>query len=115
MAGSGVTIDNSDQNESAINQQHPKSLANISRSDSAVRFNLRLAQSSTAEVNTVISDLDTEKVNSVLAVRLCNWSRQPMLKLAQDGLIKIQSSFLSGSAESLQDFCKSGVCASLLS
>lgn len=40
---------------------------------------------------------------------------QPMLKLAQDGLIKIKSSSLSGSLGNLQDFCKSGVCGPQLS
>ena len=40
---------------------------------------------------------------------------QPVLKLAQDGLIKIKSSSLSGSPANLQDFCKSGICGPLLS
>jgi len=115
MAGSSVTIHNSGHNESAINPQHPESLANNPRSDSAVCFNLRLAQPVVAPT---AWGLDTEKVDSVSAVRLCDWSRlnrQPMLKLAQDGLIKIQSSLLSGSPGSLLDFCKFGVCASPLS
>jgi len=114
IAGSGGTIDNSGQIESAIDIEHPESLANNSRSNNAVCSNQQVAQpvvATTARANTVFSRLDTEEVDTVSAVRFCNSFRlnsQPMLKLAQDGLIKIQSSLLTGSPGSLQDFCKFG-------
>lgn len=106
------TVDNSGQIEPAINKKHLKFLANKSRSNSTVCFNQQLAQSVvaiTAETNTVNSELDTEKVNIVSAVRFCDsirLNRQSILKLVQDNLIKIQSSLLTSSSESLQDFCK---------
>ena len=67
IAGSGGTIDNSGQIESAINAEHPESLANNSRSNSVVCFNQQLAQpvvATTAGTNTVVSGLDTEEVDS---------------------------------------------------
>ncbi|KAL9628809.1 MAG: hypothetical protein Q9164_007138 [Protoblastenia rupestris] len=114
MAGSGGTIESSGQNELAIHPQHPESPANNSRSNNAVCFNQQLAQPVIAPTAGVVSGLDTEEVDSVSAVRLYNWTRfnlQPMLKLAQDGLIKIRSSLLSGSLRSLQDFYVHSICA----
>ena len=121
VAGSGVTIDNNSQNESASNPQHLESLANNPPSNIAVCFNQQLAQpvvAPPAGVNTVISGLNTEELNSVSAARFCNWTRlnrQPTLKLAQDGLIKIRPGLLSSSPGNLQDFCKFGVYAPPLS
>lgn len=66
IAGSGGTIENSGQIESAINAEHPESLANNSRSNSVVCFNQQLAQpvvATTAGANTVASGLDTEEVD----------------------------------------------------
>ena len=113
-AGSGGTVDNSGQLEPAINTEHPETLANNSRSNSAVCFNQQLAQSvvaTTAGANAVDSGLDTEEVDIVSAVRFrgsIRLNRQPLLQLAQDGLIKIQSSLCPGSPGSLKDFCKFG-------
>lgn len=67
IAGSGGTIDYSGQIESAINAEHPESLANNSRSNSVVCFNQQLAQpvvATTAGTNNVVSRLDTEEVDS---------------------------------------------------
>lgn len=120
MAGSIGTIDNSGQIESAINTEHPESLPNILQSNSALCFNQQLAQpvvATTAGANTVVSRFDTKEIDSVSAARFCNWihlNRQPMLKLAQDGLIKVQSSLLTGSPGSLHDFCKFGDRAPLI-
>lgn len=67
ITGSGGAIDNSGQIESAINAEHPESLANNYRSNSVVCFNQQLAQpvvATTAGTNTVVSGLDTEEVDS---------------------------------------------------
>ena len=50
--------------------------------------------------------------------KLCNWTRlnsQPVLKLAQNSLIKIMSNSILGGPETLYDFYKFGVCALPLS
>jgi hypothetical protein len=114
-------MDNSGQTEPAINPQHSELLVNNLRSNNAVYFNQQVAQPVVAPMialNPVVSGLRTLEANTISATRLCNWTHlnpQPVLRLAQDGLIKIRSSSLSGSPETLRDFCKFDVCASPLS
>ncbi len=118
MAGGGEVKDNSGQDEPAFNPQHPEVIANNPRSNGAVCFNQHLIQpvvNPMVAPNTVVSGLEEHGVeaDSISAMRMCNWTHlnpQPVLGLAQDGLIKIKSSSLSGSAGTLHDFCKFGVC-----
>lgn len=112
---------NSGPNEPAINLQHPEVLANNPRPHGAVHFDQQLAKPVTNPVagpNPVVSGLKKHSIeaNSISAIRMCNWTHllpQPALKLAQDGLIKIRSSLLSGNPGTLYDFCKFHVYVSL--
>jgi len=116
-----VVKDNSSPNEPAINLQHPKALTPNPRSYSAVPFDQRLAQpvmNSMVAPNLAISGLKEHSMegNSISAIRMCNWTHlnpQPTLRLAQDGLIKIKSSSLSGNPGTLYEFCKFHVCVPL--
>ncbi|KAL9125161.1 MAG: hypothetical protein Q9217_005593 [Psora testacea] len=102
---------------SGINPQNPELLANNPRSNNGVCSDQQLAQpvvAPTVALTTVVSGLYTEEADSISAVRLSDWTHlnpQPVLKLAQDGLIKIKSSFLSSSPGTLQDFYVHSICA----
>ncbi len=118
MAEGGEVKDSNGQIESAINPQHQDIFADNPRPNGAVRFDQQLAQ---PVVNPVVApDLVVSgpeersmEASSISAIRMCNWTYmnpQPALRFAQDGLIKIQSSSLSGDPGTLIDFCKFHVC-----
>lgn len=117
IAGGGEVRDNSGQDEQAFNPQRPEVLANNPRSNGAVCFKQHLAQpvvNPMVAPSTVVSGPEEHGVeaDSISAMRMCKWTNlnpQPVLRLAQDGLIKIKSSSFSGSAGTLHDFCKFGV------